>query len=89
MFVVFELVTNQLLFEVSNWIGCPGSPGTLSVTLLTTSKKPPFAFLISTPVPASAAFLVFANLIDVVVLLIAKYITLSFSIPSGVYPLSL
>ena len=79
--------------SLSNWIGWPGSPGTLSVTLLTTSKKPPFSFLISIADwegPGSAAFLVFASWIvlipgfDVLSTLITKYKVLSLSIPSGV-----
>ena len=57
-------VTYHWVAAVSHWTGCPGSPGTLSVTLLTTSNKPPRVFLMSIALPSLALLIVFANLIE-------------------------
>ena len=51
---------NQLLLSVSNWIGCPRSPESLSATLLITFNSPPL-LLIVRAVPLIASFLVLAS----------------------------
>ena len=60
-----EPIAYHCFWVLSYWIGCPRSPGTLSVTLLTSERIPPLEFRIlitSLSDPARAALNDFANL---------------------------
>ena len=80
----------QFFWFSSYWIGCPISPGILSLTILWTVRTPPFVLILSTiSFPERASLTVFANLILSAAnpVVIAKYFLPS-SIPSGVLPSS-